>query len=170
MNLTSQGMDTSYAIQSYSTSSTQVTYFNLQDAQRVLTAMDSSVDWSTLISNPLTDAVIAGAIAKAFTKSNFYTVAATALSWSASNLMARQTEWWEDSVYLITARQITGVKLSVTPNPTGGYPVAYITLERYKDGWILNNGNWYFYNSSGVKVTGWKYDGGKWYYLYPSRM
>ncbi len=32
-------------------------------------------------------------------------------------------------------------------------------------GWKQVNGNWYYYTSSGVKVTGWKSIGGKWYYF-----
>lgn len=35
-----------------------------------------------------------------------------------------------------------------------------------KNGWILDNGKYYYYDN-GVMVTGWKSSGGKWYYMDP---
>lgn len=36
-----------------------------------------------------------------------------------------------------------------------------------KTGWIQDGGNWYYCNSDGVRQTGWLKSGGKWYYLDP---
>ena len=34
-------------------------------------------------------------------------------------------------------------------------------------GWLNRGGNWYYLNRSGVMQTGWQYIGGSWYYFYP---
>ena len=41
-----------------------------------------------------------------------------------------------------------------------------------ENGWVLDNGNWYYLNGDGVKLTGWHYDipgwEGKWFYFDPA--
>ncbi|MEW9053485.1 MAG: hypothetical protein AB2392_20160 [Neobacillus sp.] len=153
------------SLSSYSTPSTQVKYFGLNEALTVLNHMDSTTNWGRLFSNPFSDAVATSIIAL-FAKSNFYASAAVLTTWSAADLSNRQQDWWEKSVLMLYGKEITGVKLTVTPNNTGSnYPAAYITLERYKQGWFYENTNWYFYKESLKPSTGWLYDSGKWYFL-----
>ncbi len=38
--------------------------------------------------------------------------------------------------------------------------------EVVKDGWVLENGNWYYMDESGAMVTGWLDLNGTWYYLF----
>lgn len=37
------------------------------------------------------------------------------------------------------------------------------------DGWVISNGNWYYFNSNNVKLKGWQQISGKWYFFETSR-
>lgn len=100
------------------------------DVIRMVDSMDNSINWSFNISNPLTDLVLGKAV-NIITKSTTYGVISGILTWSASYVMSQQLSWWKDSEIMILKKQITGVKLTVTPGPASGYPAAYITLTRY---------------------------------------
>lgn len=45
-----------------------------------------------------------------------------------------------------------------------GNRVINFTIKEAKNGWIYDNGKWYYY-SQDIKQTGWKYIGSKWYYM-----
>lgn len=45
-----------------------------------------------------------------------------------------------------------------------GSRVINFTIKEIKNGWVYDNGKWYYY-SQNIKQTGWKYIGSKWYYM-----
>jgi hypothetical protein len=110
--------------------SSYVDYMTKSDVIRMVDSMDDSINWSLYISNPLTDLLVTTAVS-IITKKTTYGIIAGALTWTASYVMSKQLEWWKDSEIMILRKQITGVKLTVTPGPASGYPAAYITLKRY---------------------------------------
>ncbi|QNK86419.1 hypothetical protein H7992_14245 [Sporosarcina sp. resist] len=105
-----------------------VKYMTKADVLKIVDHMDASFNWQYYISNPLTDTVIAKAVAL-LTKNNFIGVSLGVLAWSAADLANRQEAWWKESAIMILRGKITGVKLTVTPGP--GYPAAYIITTRY---------------------------------------
>lgn len=112
-------------------SSSFVDYMTKSDVIRVVDSLDNSANWSAYISNPLSDKMVATACA-VITKSAIVGTVAGVLTWTTSWVMSKQESWWKDSAVMILKKQITGVKLTVTPNNTGSnYPAAYITLTRY---------------------------------------
>lgn len=108
------------------------TVYYLKKAQviKTLKSLDSSRDWGTILSNPLTDGVVA-IVTKALGKSNFLAAIATATTWATGWVQLKQKSWWQTTYMMILEKKITGVKLTVTPNNKTEYPKAYITLARY---------------------------------------
>ena len=37
-----------------------------------------------------------------------------------------------------------------------------------REGWYVEDGNWYYYDASGSIASGWRYVNGTWYYLNPA--
>lgn len=107
-----------------------VKYMRKADIIKVLDSIDNSVNWDRYASNPLSDFLIGKAIA-IFTKRTFIGAAVGFLTWAAADLQARQESCWRETAKLLLKGKIKGVKLTVTPNISGGYPVAYRTLTRY---------------------------------------
>jgi competence protein ComEC len=70
-----------------------------------------------------------------------------------------------------------GSSISFNTNPSGGGVVVkngwiqengkwyYYLNNNLKTGWLADGGKWYFMNSNGAMATGWVADGGYWYYL-----
>ena len=56
---------------------------------------------------------------------------------------------------------------TVTVTGKGNYAGAVTKSFQIKaaSGWVKEDGNWYYYNASGVKTTGWQKVGGVWYYM-----
>lgn len=112
------------------TSPSRVSYMTKSDILKVVDHMDASFNWQYYISNPLTDTLIAKAVA-VLTKNNFVGAALGVLAWAAADLANRQEAWWKESAIMVLRGQITGVKQTVTPGPASGYPAAYIITTRY---------------------------------------
>lgn len=112
------------------TESSSVYYMTKPDVIRMVASLDKSTNWSAYISNPLTDKLVTVAVA-VITRSTVAGVVAGVMTWTTAWVWAKQEAWWKDSLIMILRKQITGVKLTVTPGPASGYPAAYITLTRY---------------------------------------
>lgn len=111
-------------------STSSVYYMRKAEVIKMVDSLDKSFNWSTYISNPLTDVLVGKAVA-IITKSNFYGALTGVLGWSTSWIAGKHEMWWKDSAIMILRKQITGVKMTVTPGPPSGYPAAYITYTRY---------------------------------------
>lgn len=107
-----------------------VYYMRKAEVIKMVDAMDSSFNWGPYISNPLTDLLIGKAVS-VITKRTTYGIIAGVLTWSGAWVMGKQLDWWKTSEIMILRKQITGVKLTVTPGPPSGYPAAYVVLTRY---------------------------------------
>jgi len=92
--------------------------------------MDNSINWPYFLSNPLSDLAI-GTAAGLVSKSTFLGTVATATAWLTADLYNRNAQYWEDSAMMILKGQITGVKLTVTPNCGNSYPAVFRTYTRY---------------------------------------
>lgn len=101
-----------------------------KEVAQVLDSMDSTRNWERIISNPATDYVV-GLAAGLLSQNNFATIGAGVLSWSITDLMGRQRDWWNESVLMIIKDDngINYVKLTITPSGKD-YPKVYRTLER----------------------------------------
>jgi len=66
---------------------------------------------------------------------------------------------------IILASSILFIPIKGMAETVSTYNTAIKTNETVKKGWLQNNNNWYFLNSSGVMQTGWLFDSGAWYYL-----
>lgn len=112
----------------FQTQSSTVRFMGEEEVLDVLDSMDSSYNWSTFLSNPITDAALARAVQQ-LTKNSFVGFAVGVLTWGAADLMARQEAWWNDSAMMILRGEISGVRLTITPSGKD-YPKVYRTLER----------------------------------------
>ena len=81
----------------------------------------------------------------------------------------------EEGFVVLTEESLAYLVSVTTGNPAWGeseedaalylyYDRVPTTPEEQKNGWVQENGNWYFYEN-GVQKTGWLLDGGVWYYL-----
>lgn len=110
--------------------SSTIRYMREKEVAQVLDSMDSTRNWERIISNPATDYVV-GLAAGLLSQNNFATIGAGVLSWSITDLMGRQRDWWNESVLMIIKDDngINYVKLTITPSGKD-YPKVYRTLER----------------------------------------
>lgn len=111
-------------------SSSSTKYLYKKDVIKWVDSIDNSVDWTKYISTPIADSAMGVAVG-VITKNSFIGWVTTTLAWSASFAKAKQEEWWKDSAIMILKGEITGVKITVTPNKDGNYPKVYTSVKRF---------------------------------------
>ena len=99
------------------------------DIQKTVDKYAGYGTFAKLLSNPITDATVAG-IVKASKLGNIWAFTATALTWSIGDLMNRRQSWWNESLLQILQGKIRCVRVTHIRNTTSDYPAAYLIIER----------------------------------------
>jgi hypothetical protein len=104
-------------------------YMYRSDIQKTVDSYAGTGTYARLMSNPITDATVAGLL-KLAGCSNPIVFCATALTWGYGDLMSRQQSWWTDSLLMILKGEIKCVRVTHIRNTVSDYPAAYLIIER----------------------------------------